>query len=374
MSTARWRKNTSVIARLTDNPYQFPFLQAVRLLERSAVYEKDTEQNRAAFNHQPVAQFTPPSSEAVRFRTNHALHFQSAEISHLHTRQTSKNNKRWELSVNFMGLTGSQGVLPYHYTELVLKRLKLKDKSISNFLDLFNHRTISLFYQASCKYRLPLEYERKKLNPPVKRKHDDHSQVLMSLIGLGTPGLQNRLGIRDETLFYFGGLLSQQIRTTTGLKQILKSYFAIPVEVREFIGQWQELIDDVRTRLPGREFPRGQNNCLGRSVMLGKKGWFAQGKINIVLGPLDREQLQLFAPGSRSLRSLNELIQFYAGMEYDYDIVIRVKRRDLPDKIQLGGKNRPMIGWNTWLSNKGPQASRKDDIIEIRISANNINQ
>ena len=42
--------------------------------------------------------------------------------------------------------------------------------------------------------------------------------------------------------------------------------------------EWQDLIDDVRTMLPSKIHPSGRNNCLGRSVMLGHKGWFAQGK------------------------------------------------------------------------------------------------
>ena len=39
MSTKGRRKNTSVITQLTEEPYNVSFLQAVRLLERSAVYE-----------------------------------------------------------------------------------------------------------------------------------------------------------------------------------------------------------------------------------------------------------------------------------------------------------------------------------------------
>lgn len=321
MSTASRRKNTSVISRLTEAPYDFPFLQAVRLLERSAILGNNNAtkaKEKYTFNKQPVALFIPPDTETIRFRTNHSLNFSSSEISKLNIKNNSKNNKKWEMSVNFMGLTGAQGVMPYHYTEMIAQRLKIKDKSLSHFLDLFNHRSISLFYQASNKYNLPIEYERKKLNPPKTKKRDNHTQALLSLIGLGTKSLNNRLHIRDESLFFYSGLLSQQVKTTTGLKQILRSYFNIPVEINEFVGQWQELIEDVRTRLPGRENPTGQNNGLGRSVMLGQKGWFAQGKINIVIGPLNKKQLKIFSPGTKALKALNEIVQIYIGMEYDY--------------------------------------------------------
>lgn len=370
MSTTGRRKNTSVIAKLTDSPHDFPFLQAVRLLERSATFSGN---GKYSFNTNPVALFTPPNTETVRFRTNNILSFSSSEISKIIEKKNTKDKKKWEMSVNFMGLTGTQGVLPYHYTEMILKRLKMKDQSLSHFFDLFNHRTVSLFYQASNKYKLPIEYERKKLNPPKTKTKDDHSQVLLSLIGLGTKNLNNRLYISDESLFYYSGLLSQQVKTTSGLKQILQSYFGIPVEIKEFVGQWQELIEDVRTKLPGKENPNGQNNCLGRSVMLGRNGWFAQGKINIVLGPLNKKQLKIFSPGTKALKALNEIVQIYAGIEYNYDFIIKVKRSDIPNKIQLSKKIQPVMGWNTWLSTDSSSSSYNDETLEIKVSASRIN-
>lgn len=368
MSTTSRRKNTSVINKLTERPYEYSFLQAVRLLERSATLGIN---GKSPFCSQPVARFNPPSTEIIRFHTNHALNFSSAEISEIKVGK-NKGQKKRDIFVNFMGLTGAQGVLPFHYTEMVLKRLKMKDESLSHFFDLFNHRTISLFYQASSKYNLPIEYERKKLNPPTTKIHDDHSQVLLSLLGLGTKNLNNRLYIPDESLFFYSGLLTQQVKTTSGLKQILRNYFNIPVEIDEFIGQWQELIEDVRTKLPGKENPNGQNNCLGRSVMLGHKGWFAQGKINIVLGPLNKKQLKIFSPGTKALKALNELVQIYAGMEHNYNFIIKVKRSDVPEKIQLSSKAQPIIGWNTWLSTR-PSLYSKDETLDIKISASQIN-
>ena len=39
------------------------------------------------------------------------------------------------MKVNFMGLTGPMGVLPYCYTELILERLKAKDQALQSFLE-----------------------------------------------------------------------------------------------------------------------------------------------------------------------------------------------------------------------------------------------
>jgi len=369
MSTQGRRKNTSVSQRLSEDPFAFQFFQAVRLLERSVAYEQgNASAADASRNGKPVARFVPPKTEVVRFRTQQSLSFPAAEIVRI-SRNKKNDNNQWQMMVSLLGLTGVMGVLPYHYTELILQRHKMKDESLSHFFDLFNHRTISLFYQAASKYRLPIEYERKKLHPPLKDQRDSQTQALLSLIGLGTGGLTERQYTRDESLLYYSGLLSQQIRSSSGLAQILQQHFNIPVKIQEFIGQWQELIDDVRTMLPSRTQPAGRNNCLGRSVMLGRKGWFAQGKFRVILGPLNSKQLHSFAPGTSALRALNELVRFYAGLEYDYDFVIRIKRSDIPDKIKMDRKNPPVMGWNTWLSGKSPQSYRQDETLDITVTA-----
>ncbi len=370
MSSQGWRKNTSITRKVAEAPYEYPFLQAVRLLERSAVREKETAQSSIASN--AVARFTPPSTEAIRFSTHQSLAFPSSEIDQIERSDNSAGTTQWHIIVNLMGLTGSMGVLPFHYTELILNRQKQKDHTLEHFFNLFNHRTLSLFLQAAAKYKLPLQYERNKLFNGSKQKKDTATQVLLSLIGLGTEALTDRLYTRDESLLYYSGLLTQKTRSASGLQQILHAHFNIPVDIEQFVGQWQDLIEDVRTKLPDLQNPEGRNVCLGRSVMLGKKGWFAQGKIHIILGPLNKHQLTQFAPGTPTLKALNELVRMYVGMENDYEFIIRIKKSDIPERIQLNKKSPPIIGWNTWLSKKSADFSDDRETMDISVSASRL--
>ncbi|TQV85863.1 type VI secretion system baseplate subunit TssG [Aliikangiella coralliicola] len=368
MSSKSRRKNTSVTEKLAEQPYDFSFKQAVRVLERSNAYLPAESKSSS----KPVARFVPPTSEFVRFSNKESLSFPSSEIASV--KQANKNStaNQWRMEVNFIGLTGAGGILPYHYTETSLKRLKLKDKSMSHFFDLFNHRTTSLFFQSSFKYNLPIEYERKRLNTEQKNGahqiKDNYTQALLSLIGFGTRHINNRLYTQDESLIYYAGLFTSKIPTASGLKQILENHFCIPVEIKEFVGQWQELITDVRTRLPHGGQP-GQNNCLGKSVMLGKNGWFAQGKINIVLGPLNKSQLGKFSPGSKVLKALDEIVRLYLGFEHDYSFVMRIKKKDIPERAQLSATQPPIVGWTTWLPSKAGRFSDSDDTIDIPVSS-----
>ena len=92
---------------------------------------------------------------------------------------------------------------------------------------------ISLFYQAWEKYRSPVAYERDG--------RDRVSKYFMSLIGLGTDGLQDRMVVRDDSLLYYCGLLSLQPRSAVAVRGVLQDYFGVPVEVEQFVGAWQPL-------------------------------------------------------------------------------------------------------------------------------------
>ena len=367
------RKSTSVIEALRNEPHRVSFYQAVRLLERASVFEQQTQSHQELkTNRQPVAQFTPPTTELLLFSAQVTLGFPNSEIIKVE-QQTIETNVgprlRWRMIISFLGLTGSIGVLPFHYTELVFQRLKLKDNSLQKFLDLFHHRTASLFYQAGVKYRLPISYERNKLRQQRKRQLDSHTHALLSLIGLGTDHLLENLDAPYESKIFFSGLLSQRVRPSISIKRMISHYFAVPVNIEEFVGEWQDLVPDVRSRMPTRQNPKGQNACLGRSAILGGKGWFAQGKMRVILGPLNDQQYQQFAPGTPTLHHLNEMVQNYTGSEVECDYVIKVDRKHIPNRIQLQQKKAPIIGWNTWLATEPEHHFNQTETLDISVSS-----
>src|SRR5208283_4580840 len=135
--------------------------------------------------------------------------------------------------INFMGMTGPSGVLPLYYTELIVERLRQKDRAMLAFLDIFNHRMISLFYQAWEKYRFAIAYER--------GERDRFSHHLMDLIGIGTTDLADRLNVHDDSLLYYSGLLALRPRSAVSLQRIIEDYFDVQVEIEQFTGAWFRL-------------------------------------------------------------------------------------------------------------------------------------
>jgi type VI secretion system protein ImpH len=313
---------SEVAGMLRSDPWSFEFFQAVRLLER---IHPDRE---------PVGHFSVPSSEAVRFRAHASTAFPASEIQSLR----DSDGERADMEVNFMGLFGPLGVLPLYYTELIAERKRLRDTALIDFLDVFNHRMISLFYRAWGKYRFPIGYEQGAQEQVGRR--------LLDFIGLGTPGLQNRQKVADNALIFYSGLLSQQPRCAANLESLLTDYFEAPVEVEQFVGAWYKLDESTQFCMDDGTDVSEQ---LGFGAVVGDEVWDTQARVRIRIGPLRIARYLDFLPSGAGYAPLRSLAEFYAGGEVDFELQLILDRRDVP-VCELGaeGETAPRLGWITW--------------------------
>jgi len=362
MATSRRRKSFTVIERLRREPYRFDFFQAVRLLERAAVMAGDDCAPEA------VAGSAPPSRELVRFSAQSGLSFNGADVLRLEQRQSPDGGpSQWRMDVGFTGLIGSQGVMPYYLTELVLKELREKNTALRDFLDMFNHRHVSLFYQAWHKYQLPVNYERQHLRR--EREPDLFSHALASLAGLGTSEMRYRMPLPDEALLGMAGHLGRQQCSAAALAGMIRHYFGLDVSIEQFCGQWDELPGDVLCRLPGPGHPQGVNNCLGANTVLGTQCFQAQNKFRVVVEPMAYEQFMAIAPGSDKLEALKSFIQFSAGVEMDFEISVTLYTGQVaPAQLSDEADRQPLLGWNTHMAGE----YRNDRRVQITLSADRV--
>ena len=316
---------------MREHPGQFNFFQVVRLLDRM-------QQTSV-----PVGLFGPPERESVLFGVNNSLAFPPSQI---HTLDWPENGQP-KITLNFMGLTGPNGVLPYSFTELLRDRARAKDRTLQDFFDLFNHRMISLFYQAWEKYRFFVAYERDQ--------KDRFSKYLMSFVGLSTEGLQHRQPVRDDTFLFYSGLLSLQPRSAASLEQLVSDYFDVPVEVEQFVGAWRPIgASDQCCFEAGVEF----SEQLGFGAVAGDEIWDHQSRARLKLGPLGLEQYLDFLPIGRAFEPLQSLCRFFTGNEFEFEIQLILKRDDVPAvELNPSGGARPFLGWTTWMKS-GPAFGR----------------
>ena len=350
MAAASGRKSATLADQLLNEPYRFDFFQAVRVVERM---HRERARGQAMA---PVGRDHEPAREVLRFRALQSLSFAPSSISEVRGRDRSPpgnddeddpRSSQLEMVVSFMGLTGPSGVLPQHYTRLLIQRIRDKDHSLQDFLDVFNHRLISFFFRAWEKYRFPTAYERARVES--REEEDLFSSALYSLVGLGTGGLQRRMDLEDEAFLFYSGLFADSHRGSNSLERLLSEYFGLEVEVLQFHGQWLTINPNDRSVLPTKRHPKGQNCQLGGDLVLGEKIWDVQSKFRLRMGPLTHRQFRRLIPSGDTVVPLCQMVRTYVGVEVDFDVQLAIQAAEIPP-LRLGstGEDQPFLGWTTW--------------------------
>jgi type VI secretion system protein ImpH len=320
-------------------PQEFEFFQAVRLFER--IFPA-----RA-----PVGRFVSPTKEVLRFGAHASIPFPASRIQIVDWPEGAVPR----MVINFMGLTGPSGLLPLYYTEMIVERLRQKDHTLKDFLDIFNHRMISLFYQAWEKYRFTISYER--------GERDRFSHHLMDLIGLGTKRMENRLTVRDDSLLFYAGMLSLHPRSSAALQRILWDYFDVPVEVEQFVGAWHRLEESNLCRFGSASSASEQ---LGGGAIVGDEIWNQQSGVRIKLGPLGLAEYLDFLPSGTAHGPLKSLAKFVARGEIDFQVQLILKKDEVPAcELGVGEAAPPRLGWTSWAKTQPLLADAGDTIFSI---------
>jgi type VI secretion system protein ImpH len=361
MATQGGREGHSLNQELIQAPYRFDFFQAVRLLEHR---HRERARRGASPDRTPVGQ-DDPDREVVHFRAHSSLSFPGGAISQVHdvaAADPDRDPPPPELIVTFLGLTGPSGVLPRHYTTLLLQRIRSRDHAFRDFLDLFHHRLIALFYRAWEKYRLPVNFERCRLDDP-SGPPDPATAALHCLVGLGTDGLRGRLDVVDDVFLYFSGHFAHFPRSAVALECLLEEFLEMPTRVQQLHGQWLELDADAQSRMPSALEPKGRNNSLGIDLVVGERVWDVQSKFRLRLGPLRWPQFRSLMPNGTALRPLCQLTRAFVGPELDFDVQPILHPNEVPP-CRLPGpeEDGPYLGWNTWLRTE-PLSRQVDDAV-----------
>lgn len=350
------------IARMLESEsFRFEFFQAVRLLAK--LYPE----------RQPVGGDALPRDEVVRFSSRITLEFPASQIHDL--KFPDETVKTAAMLLSFMGLAGASGVLPRHYTELLLERAKERDFVLRDFLDLFNHRLASLFYRAWEKYRGWLSFERAEVVGDRRRKEGPEAfrvfilrerpqidrlfQCFLDLTGTGEPllryrpiagrGLESRRAYSDKTLAYYSGLLAQQHRCAKSLENMLIDHFEVPIRISQFCGDWLTLDPEDQSHFAALD----GNMTLGSDVVVGERVWDFQGKFRVVVGPLNWKQFQRFLPDGADFQPLTHLTRLYAGSQLEFDVQLVLRHDEVPmSRLSGPEESGSRLGWDSWVGNE----------------------
>ena len=325
----------SLIEALAKDPFAYDFFQAVRLLQ-------------SRFPDRPrIGTSVSPGQDPVRFAQTPSLAFPSSTIESV---QMDAASGLPRMFVNFFGVMGANGPLPIHLTEYARERERhFGDRTISAFLNVFNHRLVSFFFRAWAASQKAVDLDRP----------DDQSYptYVGSLFGLGLDSLQNRDAVHDWAKLYFAGHLSCQTRNAEGLESILAEYFEIKTEVQTFQGRWLDLPQDSICKLGDSP----ETGSLGLTSIVGSRIWECQLGFRIRLGPMSIRDYERMLPGGDAFERLKYWVLNYCGEHYFWDVQLVLRASEAPS-IALGKSGR--VGWTTWLKTK-PLPRDADDLVLV---------
>jgi type VI secretion system protein ImpH len=333
MASADGQTPDHLIQKLEQNPFEFDFFRAVRLLQSA-----HPELPRVGYSDSPT-------QDPVRFGQNPTLAFPPSTIESV----VRGGDNPWpRMFVHCFGLLGPNGPLPVHLTEYARERQRhFRDPTLVSFLNVFNHRLASFFFRAWADSHIALDLDRA-----------DEQRFLLylgSLIGIGMESLQQADDVPDRAKLFFAGRLSGASRNAEGLQAMLEDFFGIKTEIQSMVGRWLDLPADCLCQL-GKSPETGR---LGLTTIVGSRFWECQLSFRIRFGPMSLDDLKRMLPNGASFTRLRDWIRNYVGQEYFWDIQFLLRAAEVP-AISLGQQG--WLGWTTWLKTT-PFKADADDLI-----------
>ena len=272
-----------------------------------------------------------PKQDCVRFGQTPLLHFHASAFTEV---RFGAVNSDYKLKNSYWGMFGINGPLPSHLTEYAIERnYRLKDKTLAEFLDVFHHRFISLFYRAWADAEPTVSHDRPE--------QDNFKRMISAFSGdvsVGQDSFNQDQNIHQQ----LSGLFSQKNRSSKVLRQLLSESLHLDVGIEEFQGRWCAIEPSEQTRL-------GQANAtLGMDSIAGGRTYQRSFNFSINIGPVDYGQYIGLLNNKQRIKNIIKLTQKAVGQEYEFSINILLKAYQTKP-CRLGSAQ---LGINSWCQNK----------------------
>jgi type VI secretion system protein ImpH len=268
--------------------------------------------------------------ERIRLRHDRQLSFRTAEVSAVAVRDVNRELPVVEITTAFLGLTGAASPLPPYLAEEIAK----EDEDAAprrDFLDLFHHRFLSLFYRARARSDWANGYR--------TDQGDAWSRRVLALLGRDrAPRLEPWRVLR------WAALLAQRNVTPAAVEAAVADVLSealgeVGVAVEPFVGAWVQIDPADENRL-GRA-----RSSLGRDLVVGRRILDRSSRFRLVLGPLGREALVRVRGDAALLRRIGETVRELCAATLDFELVLWLTP-DAAPHLELGAAR---LGRDAWL-------------------------
>ncbi|HET6983353.1 MAG TPA: type VI secretion system baseplate subunit TssG [Myxococcaceae bacterium] len=285
----------------------------------------------------------PLSDERIRFRHDRALQFHASDVVALE-RDDGGASARYCITSGFLGLSGSMSPLPAYMAEEVVH--EDDDEPLRReFLDLFHHRLLSLFFRAVVRYQPSTEHTREL--------DDAWSTRALALLGIDAGPERFGRALSRGDLLRLAPLLVRRSRGPRELEAALRSVLGprlgeATIRVEECSGRWTEVDPENWTRLGSR------CTVLGQDLLVGHRVYDRAGSFTVAVGPTTWAVLEQFRAGGELLALTRELVAWLVRDPLDWLIAVTLLPRETPG-LQLSARGTSRLGRSSWLRSRSEQ-------------------
>lgn len=304
------------IEKLCAEPWRYGFLNVLRRL--------------GADPHMPsIGCARRPRAEPFRLGQQPSLAFAPREIAEI-----GASNGRLKIRLFGLGMLGPNGPLPIHVTEIARDRKESRhDSTLVDFLDIFHHRYLTLFYRA---------WSSAQAAAGLDRPDDERFSFYVASLFGQKPDEIAKGKLPGHARMAASTHLVREARNPDGLRATLAQFFGAQVIIDEYVWQWIEVEPTEQSKLG----TPGAPSVMGDGAMLGERVPDRQHKFRIVVGPLELDQYLRFTPQGADLPVLVEWVRAFVGYEFAWELELRIKAHSAPPAA-IGGSER--LGWSGWL-------------------------
>ena len=245
------------------------------------------------------------------------------------------NSYNYRVYTTILALLGSKGVLPYHYTEKIIKQDKIGDTTLLDFLDIFYNKIVHAFYCIVRDSNISINFQQYVFSKG--------NQIPMLIKKIGSLiGVEYRPGsLHFNFLLRYAGILAMRMRTASSLKSMISSWIGENVEIQQFVTMKKSLTKNQLTSL-GKK-----NSRLDGSFYSGLEAYLHQSKVIISCNTLSLKRYKLVMIQSMNKNSfLNKILKFYLGKSVVYNLDLSVSDKDKVTKLVCS--NPVNLGITLW--------------------------
>ena len=321
---------------------KYDLLRAIYLLERIASYKTKNSDEKAV-------------RKQIRIKGVTTLNFESSDVYSIEYDKRKKN--LITLATPFFSFTSNSGPLPQTFCELILDRERKKDCATSDFLDIFLHRLVTLFYLG-----------KKKRDPSLVWNKDSQTsieKIVDSLASLGRSSTEFKT-FSDVQWLRHAGIFGGAPRSSSNLLTLIKNRMNLDhIVCGEFNGSWSDIALQRSSLRTGHE-----NAVLGKNAVLGQKSWNISSGLLIEIKKLDMRTFLSLLPTGKRYAELVKLIYRFLPRNISVLLKLYLDQQNIKN-YKLSRQSMIRLGWNSWLGDL-TKTNPDSVMLEFRLNENRL--